>query len=200
FGHQREADHEQEAQTQDHDGGVGVHEARERLGGEQHHPDGDDHGGHHHFEVVDHAHRGNHRIEREHGVEHHDLGDDDAKTGVGGRLQRSVTLSFNAFVHFHGALEDQEKSAEYQDEVAPREPTASDMEERRGQVEHPCYGREQRQAHDQRQREPHDARPVALLGGQLVCQNGNEDQIVDPENDLEDHQSQQADPYAWVEQ
>jgi hypothetical protein len=61
-GDQHGADHQQEAERQHHDRRVGVDEVRQRLGSEQHHHDGDDHGDEHHRQKIGHADRGEDRI------------------------------------------------------------------------------------------------------------------------------------------
>ena len=56
------------------------------------------------------------------------------------------------------------------------------------------------QAHQQRQAEADQARAVALMRRQLVGQDGNEDQVVDTQHDLEDDQGQQTEPDGGVEE
>src|SRR5690606_24581523 len=84
FRNERKADHQKEAQAQDYHRGMRVHEAGEGLGGQQHDGHGDDDRRHHDFQVIDHPDSGNDGIEREHGIEHDDLGDDDAEARVSG--------------------------------------------------------------------------------------------------------------------
>ena len=48
FDHQREADHHQEAQTQNHHGRMSVDEIHQSFGCPEHNPDGNNHGNHHH--------------------------------------------------------------------------------------------------------------------------------------------------------
>jgi len=55
-------------------------------------------------------------------------------------------------------------------------------------------------AHDERQAQAHDARAVALRRGQLVRQDGDENQVIDSQDDLEDDQGKQADPRSGVQQ
>ena len=58
FGHEAQADHQQEAQAQHHHGRVGVDKAGQRPGCQHHHAHGDDDCGHHDAQFVDHAHGG----------------------------------------------------------------------------------------------------------------------------------------------
>ena len=53
LGSQAEADHHQEAQAQHDHRRVTIDEAGQRLAGDDHQADGDDHRDHHHFQVLD---------------------------------------------------------------------------------------------------------------------------------------------------
>ena len=108
FSNQAEADHQQEAQTEDDNGRVAVNEARQGLAGHQHQADGDDHRGHHHRQVVDHADGSDHRVERKDGVEHHDLrhhGPEFRPSALGGII---AVLPLQPFVEFDCSFKQQE--------------------------------------------------------------------------------------------
>ncbi|KAG1311866.1 hypothetical protein G6F62_014349 [Rhizopus arrhizus] len=63
FGHQTEADHQQQAQAQDHHRGVTADERHQRAAGQHHDGHREDHGDHHDAQVLHHAHRGNHGVQ-----------------------------------------------------------------------------------------------------------------------------------------
>ena len=185
FGQQAQTNHEQEAQAQHHHSRVRVDEARQWLGGQQHHAHGDDDRRHHHGQVIDHAHGGDHRVEREHRVQQHDLRHDHAKAGVGpGGIAAAVLRAFQALVQLSGGLEQQEQPAHQQDEVAPRNTQWPHAEQRCGECDQPGHGRQQHQTHAQRKGQTDDAGPVALCGRQLVGQDGDEYEVVHPQHDL----------------
>ena len=82
FGREAEADHHQKAQAQHDHGGVAVDETGEWFAGQHHQADGEHDRDHHHRQVFDHAHSGDHRIERENRVQYHDLRHDRPEHGV----------------------------------------------------------------------------------------------------------------------
>ncbi|CAB3928870.1 hypothetical protein LMG3412_06474 [Achromobacter deleyi] len=195
FGHQAEADHQQQAQAQDHHRRVARHEAHQRAAGQHHHRHGQHHRDHHDAQVFDHAHGGNHRVQREHRIQHHDLQNHLPEHGVLHLLAIVVArASFDALMQLHRALEQQEQAAQDQDQVAPRDLGAQHRKERCGQRHHPRDTGQQAQAHHHRQRQADHAGAVALRRGQLVGQNGNEHQVVDTQHDFKNDQRRQAKP------
>ena len=188
FGQQAQADHEQKAQAQHDHGGVGIDKIGQRLGGQQHHAHGNDDGGHHHRQVIDHAHGGDDRIEREHRVQQHDLRDHNRKTGPNARPIVGVADPFQALVQLRGGLEQQEQAAHQQDERAPGKLERANREQRRGQCDQPRDDGQQPQAHEQGQGQANDAGAVALFRGEFVRQDGDEDQVVHPQDNLQHDQ------------
>ncbi|MNO88773.1 hypothetical protein D3C76_802380 [compost metagenome] len=198
FGGQRKADHHQEAQAQHDHCGMRVDEAGQRLAGDDHQANGNDHRDHHHSELVDHAHGGNHRIEGEHRIEHHDLRHDGPEQRVS-RIGRALAdMAFEPFMQLHGRLEQQEHTAEQHDQVTPREALVEHFEQRLGQGHQPGNTRQQAQAHQQRQGQADDTRAIALFRRQFVRQNRNEHQVVDTQHQLQHNQRQQAQPRGGV--
>ena len=89
------------------------------AGEDDHHDHRDDDGGDHHAELVDHADRGDHRVEREDDVEQHDLHDHAGERRRHAR--RAVALvALELLVDLVRALGDQEQAADEQDQVAAR--------------------------------------------------------------------------------
>src|SRR5690606_18320311 len=119
FGHQAEADHQEQAQAQDHHGGVAAHERHQRLAGQHHDRHGQHHRDHHDAEFLHHADSRDNGVQREHGVQHDNLQNDLPENRVLDCLRVAVRLPFDPFVQFHGALEEQEQAAQDQDQVAP---------------------------------------------------------------------------------
>ena len=72
-------------------------------------------------------------------------------------------------------------------------PWPEDREHRLGQLDDDRNRAEQGKAQEQRQPDADAARLRALMLRQLVGQDGDEDQVVDPEHDLHDDQGRQGD-------
>lgn len=161
--HQAKANHQQEAQAQDNDSRVSVDEARQRLAGQQHQADGDADRDHHHRQMIDHADRGDHRVEREDGVQHHDLRHDRPETCAFARAMLLFILAFQPLIELHGGFEQQEYPADQHDQIAAAEGVLRDDEHRFGQRRQPRYGGEQSQTHDQRQQQTDDTGLISLL-------------------------------------
>ncbi len=115
FGYQAETNHQQEAQTEHHHGGVTVDKIGERLACYDHDNHGDNHRNHHHFHVFNHAHGGNHGIEREDSIQHNNLRDYGPKGGVNLTFACGDGLAFQALVHFDCGFKEEEYSAQQQD-------------------------------------------------------------------------------------
>jgi len=66
--------------------------------------------------------------------------------------------------------------------------------QRFGQGDQPGDAGQHHEAHRHGEAQPDDPRPVALRRGEFISENGDENQIVDPENDLQNDQGRQTDP------
>ncbi|MNI09135.1 hypothetical protein D3C73_621890 [compost metagenome] len=177
---------------------MGVDEAGQRLAGDNHQADGDDHGDHHHRQFIDHAHGGNHRVQGEHRIKHDDLRNDGPEHRISGVGRALANMAFEAFVQLHGGLEQQEHTAEQHDQVTSGEALVEHFEQWLGQGHQPGNTRQQAQAHDQGQGQADEACTVALLGWQLVGEDGDKHQVVDAEHQLQHDQCQQAQPGGGV--
>ena len=71
--------------------------------------------------LVDHAHRGDHRVEREHDVEHGDLDEDAAVARQAAACRGGLLIAFERAVDLVDAFPEQEQAAADQDQVAPRD-------------------------------------------------------------------------------
>ena len=200
LGHQAQTNHQQEAQTQHHHCRMLVDELGQRLGGQQHQAHGNDDGCHHDVDVVHHAHGGDDGVQGEHGIEHHDLRHHQPETRVHAVLDMHAHGAFEALMQLGRGLEQQKQAARQQDQVATGKGFAQNREQWRCEGDQPGHHTEQAEAHDDRKTQADDAGLVTLMRGKFVCQNGNENQIVDAEDHLENDQGDQRDPYRWVQQ
>ena len=201
-GDERHADHQQEAERQHHDGRVLLDEVRERRRGHQHHRDRHDHRDVHDRELVGHAHGGDDRVDREDEVEDQDL-EDRAAEGQVQRLAHHLVLvvrGIDRVVDLLGRLPDQEEAARDQDQVAPGEAVPEGGEDGLGQADDEGDGREQDEPHDQRRRDAEAAGPGPVLGGQLVGQDRDEDEVVDAEHHLHRDQRHHGRPALGLDQ
>jgi hypothetical protein len=94
----------------------------------------------------------------------------------------------------HGGLADQEEASEQQDEIAPRDVVPQHREERPRELHDPGDAEQQQDARDERPRQPQRAGLGLLLGRQLTGENGDENDVVDAEHDLEHRQREQGNP------
>ena len=149
----------------------------------------------HDGQVLHHAHRGDDGIYGEDGVQDDNLGDDLPEDSMMlGVLVRIEDLSLQAFVHFHGALEEQEYAAYDEDDVAPGEVMPHQGHDGLGQGDHPGYAGKQRQAGDQGKAQAQHKGMAALGGGQGGGEDGDEDDIVDTKDDFNKNKRTQAGP------
>ena len=183
-GHQRQANHQEERQRQHLHGRVAHDEVADRLGRDHHDADGDDDGGDHDRELAGHADGGDDRVEGEDDVEDHDLADD------GGKRRRDAGagvafLAFELLVDFDGGFPEEEEAAADEDEVASREAVVEGVEERLCEAHDPGEGEEEQDAHAHGAGEAEGAGAWLLVAGQLADQDGDEDDVVDAEDDFE---------------
>src|SRR5690606_15347510 len=206
---QHGADHQQEAQGQHDHGRVLVDEVGQRIGGQQHDGHGGYDGHHHDGHVFGHADGGQDRIDREDQVQQDDLEDgradvveDDVLLVL---LQQIVRRGgVDRVVDLLRGLPQQEQAAGDQDQVAPGEggveglAVEAQVEHGLSQADDPADGGQQAQTHDQGQADADAARALAVLGRELVGEDRDEDQVVDPQHDLHDHQSHEGRPGGGV--
>ncbi|KPY95609.1 Uncharacterized protein ALO94_05560 [Pseudomonas syringae pv. spinaceae] len=195
---QAETDHHQKAQTQHDHCRTTIDELGQRLAGDHHQANGEDHRDHHHRQVLDHAHRRNNGVQREHRVKHDDLRHDRPEQCIACVAGTLGDMAFQPLVQFHGGLEQQEHTTEQHDQVTSGKGLVENLEQRLGQRDHPGDARQQAEAHDQCQRQANDPCFITLLRGQLVRQDGDENQVVDTQHQLQHDEGQQAKPCRGV--
>src|SRR5215813_3310948 len=97
-----------------------------------------------------------------------------------------------------GALGNQEKSADYEDEIAPGNLLVKKCKKRGGETDHPSNRKKQDNAHYHRQAQTEKAGCGLLRGRQFAGKNGDEDNVIDAENDFQSEQRGKSHPSVWI--
>ncbi len=92
----------------------------------------------------------------------------------------------------------QEQAAEEQDQIAARDIVPDNGEPRRRQPDDPGEREQQHDARDHRAQQAEAACARLLRDGQLPGEDGDEDDVVDAEDDLEERQRPEGNPSLWV--
>jgi hypothetical protein len=100
-------------------------------------------------------------------------------------LRSEGRTRIEAAVDLVRALGQQEEAAEDQHQVSARDLLADDGEERGREADDPAQREEQGDAHEHRHHEPEAAGLGLVLFRQLAGQDGDEDDVVDAEDDLQ---------------
>jgi hypothetical protein len=190
---QHEPDHQQEAEAQDDERRARGDEGSQRLACDEHRQDCDHDSGNHHVQLVHHSDRRDDRIDRKHRIDDHDLRHDRPEAGVPCH-RLVVRVRLDALVDLGGCLDEEEKSAADEDQIAPGELESPHAEQRLLERDHPADARQECQAHHQGEGQAEDAGTVALPRRQPVGEDGDEDQVVDAKNELERDQREETDP------
>ena len=99
-----------------------------------------------------------------------------------------LLLAFQPIVDLDRRLGEQEQAAADQDEVASGDAAAEHGEERSGEADDPGNRQQQQDPHQHRRQQADPPRPRLLVVRQLARQNGDEDDVVDAEDHLEEGQ------------
>jgi hypothetical protein len=100
----------------------------------------------------------------------------------------------------HVAFAIRKRPPSEQDQVAARDRLPEDVEPGLDEAHHPRDREEEADPHQHREREAEAPRARALLLRELPGQDREEDQVVDPEDDLEEGQGQEGDEVLGREQ
>ena len=92
------------------------------------------------------------------------------------------------------ALGEQEQAAEQQHHIPPREAPAGELQPGLHQTREPHDREQQDDARQHRQRESAKARPVLQPRRQPLYQDGEKDDVVDAEDDLEERERDERHP------
>ena len=103
-------------------------------------------------------------------------------------------------MNFLSSLHHQEKSATDQDEVAPGKILSAGADDGVGEAGNPADRRQQGKAQSKCQTKPHRPCPLRFSLRQGMRQDRQDDNIVDPEYDLQSRQSDQAGPGGRIEE
>ena len=200
---QHNADHHQERQREHDQRRVLFDKPRQRISRDHHQPDRDHHCGNHDRHLIGHPHRSQDRIDRKHQIERDDLGDRSVETDLDDPLvlvEQFAAIAFlvHAMMDFVGGFPQQEQPARDQDKVAAgkggvkgrlavraRRANQPQIEQRLLQRHDPADQREQADPQTKCQNQSNPPRPRLLRSGQLARNDCDEDQIVDPQHQLE---------------
>ena len=182
--------------------GCSCDEVGDRPRRDEHHADRDDDGGDHDADLVDHADRGEHRVEREHDVEQDDLDEDgaDRRRPAAGLGRSWAGVALERLVDLGDAFQSRNRPPPIRIRSRHENSMPAIGEHRRGQPDDPRDREQQQDAHHHREAEADDPGAVALLRRQPLDEDRDEDDVVDAEHDLEHRQGQQGDPRLGVGQ
>ena len=97
-------------------------------------------------------------------------------------------------------LVEQEQAAKQQDQIAAADAHAGNLEQVGRQAHDPTEGEQQRQPRDHGKTQPDAAGFVAHLGRQAPHKDGDENDVVDAQDDFQGGQHRKSDPDIGVEQ
>jgi hypothetical protein len=102
--------------------------------------------------------------------------------------------AFDVVVNLARALRDQEQTAAQQDQRPARHLKTGQDEKWLGQPDDPGKREQEQNAHDHREGQPDLPRLLLFRGRELVGQDRDEGDVVDPENDFEEREGKKSDP------
>ena len=137
FGNEAKANHQQEAQAKNNNRRMAVYKTRQRFAGQQHQRDGDNDGGHHDGQVINHPDCRNHRVERKNGIQNDDLLHEGPKLRPSPLRGVIAVFTFQAFVELNGGLKEQEQTAEQHNQIARAETEIAEGKKRVGERNQP---------------------------------------------------------------
>ena len=109
-------------------------------------------------------------------------------------------IALDALVNFNRSLVNQKQSTPDQNQISPGERLPRDSKQRSGQAHDPGNGRQERQTGAEREDQTEPTRGCLAIGGKAAGEDGQEDKIVDTQDDFHHRQSQQADPSVRIGQ
>lgn len=134
--------------------------------------------------MVGHAHGGDDAVQWKDQIQHDDLANGRGKADLHsfGAEQIVIGIRVNAVMDFLGGFPDKEQAARDQDKVAPWKTMAKGVEYRRGQLHNHKDQAEQDQAQAKGKTNADKACFWPFCFGQFIGDDGDEDQIVYPQN------------------
>ncbi len=215
FGEEVGADEEEEGEGEDFDGGVFFDEVADGIDGEHHDDGADEDGNDHDGDLFDHADGGDDGVEAEDHVHEHDLDHDlsHGSGGGGGSALLGAVGAFELVVDFADGLDDEEETADEEDEVLAGEGEFTgligvgavvsgvalaegpwDGEEGFLHAEDEAQEHEEDDSGDDGEDEAFAAGFLALVCRQFAGEDGDEDDVIDAEDDFEEDECEETDP------
>jgi hypothetical protein len=108
------------------------------------------------------------------------------------RAVRIACRALKPLMHLQHAFHQQKRASTQEYEVATGHRLRRHVEQRCHQVRNPHQGKQKANACEHRERQPADARLVLQLRWQALHQDGDKDEIVDAEHDLEQRQREKG--------
>lgn len=179
---------------------MAVDEVRERTARDNHHDHGNDDGAHHHVQIVDHADRGDDGIKRKHRVKQQYLSDDDPEARLPAAVLFGVRQRLETLMQLGRRLEEQEQAAAQEDQIPERERMPPYGKDRIREGHEPRHDGKKAETHRERKPEAHVKGLVLLGRRELFGDDGDEDEIVDPENDFKNDEREKTDPDGRIKQ
>jgi hypothetical protein len=138
---------------------------------------------------------GDHGVQREHDVDQHDL-DDHAHQAAGFAGPPAL---FAHLLHLGVDLDrgfvDQEQPTEQQHQVPAADALFTDRQQRCAHAHHPAQREEQEDPREHREEQPQPLGfALAVLPVQFAAEDGDDDDVVDAQHDLQHRQREQRDP------
>src|SRR5262249_60207750 len=98
-----------------------------------------------------------------------------------------------------GTLGEEKQSPQKQNEITAGDRMLPHRQQRGGETQHPAQRKEQSNAHEHGQSQAYEPRRSPLLQRQFVDQNGDKNDVVNAEHDLEQSERQKPYPEVWFE-
>ena len=176
------ADRDEERQCENFQRGAPDNEIPDRFGVGENDGEGRDDSESNDEEIRREAHGGDDRIERENHVEEHDLEDGRAER-IGYVAAGMLVLQLDHVVDFLHRFPEQEQPAGDENDIAPGERNTG--EDRIGEVHQPISSGDESETRGQRDEQAEPAGLVTLVLGQARDDDGDDEHVVDAEDQLQ---------------
>ena len=104
-----------------------------------------------------------------------------------------MVLTFDLVMDFDGRLTNQKQASRNHHEILPGDLMAEQRADRMSQLHDPADGEQQHDPRHNRQQQPQLSCPVTLSGWEISRLDRDENDVVDPEHDLQRGQRQECD-------
>ena len=180
FRNQAETNHQQETQTQHHDGRMLVDKSSQRFAGGNHHRHRHNNRTHCHHNMIHHRHCRNNRIDRENRIQNQDLCHNAPKSGM--LLlpfsNSKLIVAFKAFVQLSSRFIKQENTAGKHNHIFTGNLQAAQLKQRTRQRHDVRHKAQHENPNNDSQTQARYPRPIPLRRFDLVCQNRYENKVI----------------------